>query len=81
MEQNGKHSASRVRLASTKPAPDPQEAVAITAAIEQFLRDTKPQPSKQEATVSPWMRRGLLEGAGLCSCLSSAWGDPHAWGR
>jgi hypothetical protein len=40
------------------------EAAAVMAAIEQFLRDTTPPPVPDDApeTVSPWVRAALLEG-------------------
>ena len=40
----------------------PEEAAAIAAAIEQFIRDTAPPPSESEPRLSPWLRAGLLEG-------------------
>jgi hypothetical protein len=50
----------------THAAATPEEAAAIAAAIEQFLRDTAPAPRQEEAaTISPWTRAGLLEGVGL----------------
>ena len=43
----------------------PEEAAAIAAAIEQFLRDTAPAPQPPRTTISPWLRAGLMEGIGL----------------
>ena len=43
----------------------PAEAAAISAAIEQFLRDTAPAPQSAEETMNPWLRAGLMEGIGL----------------
>ena len=43
----------------------PDEAAAIAAAIEQFLRDTAPPPQAETAAVDPWLRAALLEGVGL----------------
>ena len=40
----------------------PEEAAAIAAAIEQFMRDTAPAPAAPEPGMSPWLRAGLLEG-------------------
>jgi len=40
----------------------PEEAAAIAAAIEQFIRDTAPPPARPESRLSPWLRAGLLEG-------------------
>lgn len=58
----------------------PEEAAAIAAAIEQFLRDTAPPPAPRGPSVSPWLRDSLLENAGLCDG-PTAWGDPEPWGR
>ncbi len=57
----------------------PEEAAAIAAAIEQFLRDTTPTPTASEA-VSPWLRSGIYENAGLDPLGPPAWGDPERWG-
>ena len=43
----------------------PDEAAAIAAAIEQFLRDTAPPPQAETTTMDPWLRAALLEGVGL----------------
>jgi hypothetical protein len=40
----------------------PEEAAAIAAAIEQFMRDTAPPPVADGPAISPWLRAGLLEG-------------------
>jgi hypothetical protein len=42
----------------------PEEAAAIAAAIEQFLRDTAPPPATGGEPVSAWLRAALLEGVG-----------------
>jgi hypothetical protein len=38
------------------------EAAAVIAAIEQFLRDTAPAPAAVEARPSPWITSARLEG-------------------
>jgi hypothetical protein len=44
-------------------AASPEEAAAVMAAIEQFLRDTTPPPADAGAErVSPWVRAARLEG-------------------
>jgi hypothetical protein len=40
----------------------PEEAAAVMAAVEQFLRDTAPPPAPAPAGPSPWARAALLEG-------------------
>ncbi len=61
MSRNGKQSPARPRIEVRQPA-SPEEAAAIAAAIEQFIRDTAPVPAEREPQVSAWLRAGLLEG-------------------
>jgi hypothetical protein len=60
--RNGRQNPSRPRIEVRQPA-SPEEAAAIAAAIEQFIRDTAPPPAEPEPRLSPWLRAGLLEGA------------------
>jgi hypothetical protein len=59
----------------------PEEASAIAAAIEQFLRDTAPPPAAASARVNPWLRAGLFEGTKRDPAGPAPWGDPHPWGQ
>jgi hypothetical protein len=52
----------RPRLELHGSAASPEEAAAVIAAVERFLRDTAPPPAETAAPVSPWMRTALLEG-------------------
>ena len=61
MSRNGKQSPARPRIEVRQPA-SPEEAAAIAAAIEQFIRDTAPPPAQAVPELSPWLRAGLLEG-------------------
>ena len=61
MGRNGKQSPARPRI-EVRQAASPEEAAAIAAAIEQFMRDTAPPPAQGEPELSPWLRAGLLEG-------------------
>jgi hypothetical protein len=63
--RNGKHAPPRPRIAITHSSASPEEAAAIAAAIEQFLRDTAPPPQPKEEGMNPWLRAGLMEGIGL----------------
>jgi len=77
---NGKHRPARPRIEVHPAAASPEEAAAIAAAIEQFLRDTAPPPVGAGARISPWLRAGLFEGARRDPAGPSPWGDPEAWG-
>lgn len=61
-------------------SPDPQEAAAVTAAVQQFLADTTPAPSSA-APVNPWQRAALLEGVRSKQTFASPWGEPRTWGE
>ena len=39
----------------------PEEAAAVMAAVEQFLRDTTPPPAPEAPRESPWVRAARLE--------------------
>jgi hypothetical protein len=52
----------RPRLELHGSSASPEEAAAVIAAIEQFLRDTAPPPAETAASVSPWVRAARLEG-------------------
>jgi hypothetical protein len=59
----------------------PEEAAAVIAAVEQFLRDTvAPAVPPPVERVDAWTRRGLLEGVGREDTDPTPWGDPHPWG-
>ena len=81
MTRNGKHSPQRPRIEVKQAAASPDEAAAIAAAIEQFLRDTAPPPTPAGSQMSPWLRAALFEGVGLNPAAPSPWGDPEPWGR
>jgi hypothetical protein len=61
VSRNGKQSPARPRI-EVRQSASPEEAAAIAAAIEQFMRDTAPVPAERGAERSAWLRAGLLEG-------------------
>jgi hypothetical protein len=63
VSRNGKHRPQRPRIEIEQSA-SPEEAAAIAAAIEQFLRDTAPPP-EPVAGLSPWTQAALREGVGM----------------
>jgi hypothetical protein len=48
------------RSASTTASPE--EAAAIVAALERFMRDTAPRLAAPAESVDPWLRAAMLEG-------------------
>ena len=80
MARNGKQRPARPRIEVRQATAGPEEAAAIAAAIEQFLRDTSPPPGERGPALSPWLRAGLFEGSGRCATEPSPWGDPEPWG-
>ncbi len=53
----------------------PEEAAAIVAALERFMRATAPAAGGPAPTTDPWREAALLEGVsrGLCGCVSHPW--------
>jgi hypothetical protein len=51
----------RPRLELRGSSATPEEAAAVIAAVEQFLRDTAPPPAPEEPKESPWVRAARLE--------------------
>ena len=54
-------------------AASPEEAAAVVAAIEQFLRDTAPPPAPAAPAMNPWLRAALFENVGLQPDERSPW--------
>ncbi len=53
----------RPELEIVAPGASPEEAAAIVAALEQFMRDTAPVvETPPEPKLSPWLRAALAEG-------------------
>ena len=61
----------RPRLSLHGSSASPEEAAAVIAAIEQFMRDTAPPVAAEPQRTSPWVRTALLEGVDR---------DPHDGG-
>ena len=80
MSRNGRQQPARPRIEVRQGAASPEEAAAIAAAIEEFLRDTAPAPPAPGPAPGGWARAALLEGTGRAAPGSAAWGDPEPWG-
>jgi hypothetical protein len=66
----------RPQLRIVAPAASPQEAAAIVAALERFMRDTTPTPAPRQAPATPaWARAGLLEATGYGPDDILPWGS------
>ena len=52
----------RPRLELHGSSATPEEAAAVIAAIEQFLRDTAPSPAPVAPPPNPWVQTALHEG-------------------
>ena len=61
MARNGKQRPRRPRIELRQSAASPEEAAAIAAAIEQFLRDTAPPLAAPEPEPSRWLQAARLE--------------------
>jgi hypothetical protein len=79
--RNGQRRPGRPRIELSAAAASPEEAAAIAAAIEQFLRDTAPPPAAPGPSVSPWLRAGLFEATKRGAAGPSPWGDAERWGQ
>ena len=64
----------RPRLTIVAPAASPEEAAAVVAALEQFMRDTAPKRHPAAPQRRPWARAALLEATG-----HGAADEPHPW--
>ena len=56
----------------------PEEAAAVIAAVERFLRDTAPAPAPVDTTPPAWIRAARLEAVGREPGQTglSGWSDP-----
>ena len=51
----------RPKLELVAPGASPEEAAAIVAALERFMRETAPAPAAVDDAPNPWFRAGLVE--------------------
>lgn len=65
-------------ISAITPSASPEEAAAVVAALERFLRETTPTLVAEPAP-NPWHRAALLEGTGREPDAPSPWGDPVPW--
>jgi hypothetical protein len=77
MNGNGKRRPPRPALDLVAPGAGPEEAAAIAAALEQFLRDTAPV-ARPALRPGGWERAALREAIG--ERAPDPWGEGLAWG-
>jgi hypothetical protein len=63
----------RPQLSIVAPNASPEEAAAVVAALEQFMRATAPPPAAPAPRQNPWQRAALDEGVGREPWLLAAW--------
>lgn len=63
----------RPKLTIVAPTASPEEAAAVVAALERFMRETAPPPARREPKPSAWRRAALVEG------VSRAPEEPTPW--
>jgi len=52
----------RPKLSIVAPNVDPEEAAAVVAAVERFMRETAPAPADPPRAQNPWQQAALHEG-------------------
>jgi hypothetical protein len=63
----------RPRLRLEGSSASPEEAAAVIAAVEQFLRDTLPPAAPPEPAPNRWLRAARLEAVGLPVDAPAPW--------
>jgi hypothetical protein len=63
----------RPQLRIVAPAASPEEAAAVVAALERFMRDTAPTPAPRPAAPSAWSRAALVEGTERAPGTAARW--------
>ncbi|HEY6637309.1 MAG TPA: hypothetical protein VIZ61_06460 [Solirubrobacterales bacterium] len=70
--RNGKQSPPRPQIEIQSGAASPEEAAAIAAGLERFLKETAPAP--QAAPRSRWQDAALREGVSVHGQRAGGWG-------
>jgi hypothetical protein len=64
----------RPQLQIVAPNASPEEAAAVVAALERFMRDTAPPPAPAAPARNPWQRAAMLEATGHEPDAAMPWG-------
>ena len=63
----------RPKLTLVAPGASAEEAAAVVAALERFMRETAPVPAAPEPQRNPWQQAALLEGVSRRPELPPPW--------
>jgi hypothetical protein len=63
----------RPKLTIVAPNASPEEAAAVVAALERFMRETAPVPAPPPAKPNPWQQAALREGVARAPYLPAPW--------
>ena len=63
----------RAELTIVAPNASPEEAAAVIAAVQRFIRDTAPAPVSAPAVRNPWQQAALLEGVDRAPTAPLPW--------
>jgi len=63
----------RPQLEIVAPGASPEEAAAVVAALERFMRETAPSPIPGPPRRSPWLEAALHEGVSCQPGLPEPW--------
>jgi hypothetical protein len=63
----------RPHLTLVAPTASPEEAAAVVAALERFMRETAPRPAPPEPARNPWQQAALQEGVARHPELLPPW--------
>jgi hypothetical protein len=63
----------RPKLTIVAPDASPEEAAAVVAALERFMRETAPAVAPPDPRPNPWQQAALLEGVGLQPVAPAPW--------
>jgi hypothetical protein len=72
VSRNGKGNPPRPQIEIQSRTASPEEAAAIAAGLERFLRETAPPP--ETALRSRWQETALREGVSVHGQLAGGWG-------
>ncbi|MBV9001916.1 MAG: hypothetical protein JO304_22860 [Solirubrobacterales bacterium] len=64
----------RPKLSIVAPSATPEEAAAVVAALEQFMRETAPRPAPPAPPCNPWQRAALEEAVTRAPVEPTPWG-------